>query len=418
MNNFTIHLKKTLSYICVFLKWLAIAAVTGCVGGAVGAVFHKSVDFATAYRTEHSFIILFLPIAGLLITLMYRAVKMEDNTGTNNVIDAVHSKARVPFLLAPLIFVSTFLTHLFGGSAGREGAALQLGGSIGEQLSHLFKQDEHSRAVVIMCGMSGVFSALFGTPVTATIFAMEVASVGIFHYSGLIPCLISSLCAYAITLLFGNHPVRFAIGAAPQLTPDTVLKIIILGAGAALVSICFCMSIKHCAKYAKKLIKNPYLRSAAGGAVLALLTLLLGTTAYNGAGMDIIEKAISGSAAGYDFLLKIIFTSVTIAAGFKGGEIVPTFFIGSTFGCFFGGLIGLDPGFSAAVGLAALFCGVLNAPISSIFLAIELFGANGLIFYVTACAVSYMLSGYYSLYSSQKIVYSKLSARFVDRDAK
>lgn len=410
--------KSALNYVRTFIKWLVISVVTGAVGGLVGTLFHISIDSVTELRTQNPWILFFMPIGGLIIVFLYKVTKMWDNGGTNNIINSVKEKETVPFKLAPLIFVSTVITHLVGGSSGREGAALQLGGSIGAQSAKIFRQDKMNENIVIMCGMSSVFSALFGTPITATVFAIEVISVGVMYYAGLVPCIFSALTAYVIAKYFGVNPVQFTVPGIPPLEFFTVIKIIILSALCAVVSIIFCVSMKKAAHFGKIIIKNDYLRAVCGGIIIILLTLLVGTYDYNGAGMNIVQKAIGGTANRYDFILKIIFTAITLAAGFKGGEIVPTFFVGATFGCICGELLGLDPGFSASLGLTALFCGVVNCPFAAFLLAVEIFGGSGIIYYAMASGISYMLSGYYGLYSSQKIVYSKLRAEYINIDAK
>ena len=410
--------KSAMNYVRTFIKWLVISVVTGAVGGLVGTLFHISIDSVTELRGENPWILFFMPIGGLIIVFLYKVTKMWDNGGTNNVINSVKEKENVPFKLAPLIFISTVITHLVGGSSGREGAALQLGGSIGAQSAKIFRQDKMNENIVIMCGMSSVFSALFGTPITATVFAIEVISVGIMYYAGLVPCIFSALTAYVIAKYFGVTPVQFTVSGIPPLGFSAVIRIIILAALCAVVSIIFCVSMRKTALFGKKLIKNDYLRAVCGGILVILLTLLVGTYDYNGAGMNIVQKAIDGKANWYDFILKIIFTAVTLAAGFKGGEIVPTFFVGATFGCVCGSLLGLDPGFSAALGLTTLFCGVVNCPFAAFLLAIEIFGADGIIYYAMVSGIGYMLSGYYGLYSSQKIVYSKLRAEYINMDAK
>ena len=410
--------KSAMNYVRTFIKWLVISVVTGAVGGLVGTLFHISIDSVTELRGENPWILFFMPIGGLIIVFLYKVTKMWDNGGTNNVINSVKEKENVPFKLAPLIFISTVITHLVGGSSGREGAALQLGGSIGAQSAKIFRQDKMNENIVIMCGMSSVFSALFGTPITATVFAIEVISVGIMYYAGLVPCIFSALTAYVIAKYFGVTPVHFTVSGIPPIGFSAVIRIIILAALCAVVSIIFCVSMRKTALFGKKLIKNDYLRAVCGGILVILLTLLVGTYDYNGAGMNIVQKAIDGKANWYDFILKIIFTAVTLAAGFKGGEIVPTFFVGATFGCVCGSLLGLDPGFSAALGLTTLFCGVVNCPFAAFLLAIEIFGADGIIYYAMVSGIGYMLSGYYGLYSSQKIVYSKLRAEYINMDAK
>lgn len=401
----------------VFFKWIIISIITGIVGGAVGSIFHLSVELATKTRIEHSWILYLLPFGGLLIVFMYKK-GMKGDPGTNLVINSIRTDGKVPFLMAPLIFLGTVITHLFGGSAGREGAALQLGGSIGSQIGNLIGLDEKDMHLITLCGMSSVFSALFGTPLTATFFAMEVISIGIIHYSAFIPCIVSSVTAYYISIYFGLDPVRFNLNVIPEISLINIVKVMILGSLCAVVSIIFCNLLHKSNNISKKIISNAYVRVFIGGIIIVLLTIIIGTRDYNGAGMDVILNAMNGTAKPEAFLLKMIFTAITISVGYKGGEIVPTFFIGATFGCVVGKFLGLDPCFGAAVGLVALFCGVVNTLITSIILSIELFGAGNIVLFAIACGVSYMESGYYSLYSSQKIMYSKIKAEYINRNAK
>lgn len=270
-----------------------------------------------------------------------------------------------------------------------------------------------------MCGMSGLFASLFCTPIAAAFFALEVISVGVAYYSALVPCFTSAIIAYFVSIRLGATPLHFDIGKAiPNLNFISLVQVIGLAAACAVVSIIFCVTMRQTQKWAKRLIKNEYLRIITGGVIIIALTFAVGCRDYNGAGSGIIENAIYGDAKPEAFILKIIFTAVTIGCGYKGGEIVPTLFIGSTFGCVFGSLLGLDPSFGAAIGLISLFCGVINCPIASILLSVEVFGSQGLIFFGIASAVSYMLSGYYGLYSSQKILYSKLKAKYININAK
>ncbi|WP_420825938.1 chloride channel protein [Clostridium taeniosporum] len=394
-----------------------VAGITGLIGGLVGSAFHISVEYATNLRMKNDWIIFILPLGGIAIIYLYKLFKLGNNMGTNLVIDSIRTDGKVPFVMSPLIFISTVITHLFGGSAGREGAALQLGGSIGSQVGKVLRLDEKDMHLITLCGMSGVFSALFGTPLTATFFSMEVISVGIIYYSSFIPCIVSSIVAYEVSLFFGLEPVRFNINIIPSFSIENMIRVAALGALCALVSILFCETLHKTNKLLIKLIKNNYIRIFCGGLAIVAFTFLVGCRDYNGAGMDIITNAMNGHAKPEAFILKIIFTVITISVGYKGGEIVPTFFIGATFGCVVGNLIGLDPGFGAAIGVVALFCGVVNTLITSVILSIELFGSGAVILFAIACGVSYMLSGYYSLYSSQKIVYSKLKAEFINRSA-
>lgn len=411
-------LKPPFEYIKVLLKWLIIAAIVGTIGGVLGSIFHISIDYVTEFRGNHWWIVLLLPVGGLLIAVMYALSGKKGKINTDRVIESARDDETVPLVMAPLIFISTCITHLLGGSAGREGAALQLGGSIGYNLGRIFRLSKKDMHIVVMSGMSAVFAALFGTPLTAAFFALEVTSVGVIHYAGLIPCLISSIAAYKIAGSFGLHPVHFDTVVMEALTASVLIKAIILAILCAVVSILFCTAIKKCEHYMDELIPNSYIRAAAGGVLIAGLTFALGTFDYNGAGMDVITRALNGEARYEAFILKILFTAITIAAGFKGGEIVPAFFIGSTFGCIAGGLLGLNPGFGAALGFVALFCGVVNCPIASTILALEVFGAEPILIMATVCGVSYMMSGYFGLYKSQKIIYSKLDEELIDRNTK
>lgn len=404
-------------FLTTFVKWILISIVIGVIGGAVGTLFHICVEKATAFRIANSAALWFLPLGGIAIVALYKLSGLGSK-GTDYVLHSAYTDGKVPESMAPVIFASTVITHLFGGSAGREGAALQLGGSIGSQIGKFFKLDENDMQVAVMCGMSTVFSALFGTPLTAAFFAMGVASIGALHYSSFIPCIVAAITASGISARFGAEPVHFFLDTIPDMSVLNMVRTGTLAVLCAVLSIVFCLTMKETGKLFKKLFKNEYIRAVAGGVLIIVLTLICGTRDYNGAGMDVIERAISGEAVAYAFALKIIFTAITIESGYKGGEIVPTFFIGATFGCIVGGILGLNPGFSAAIGMVATFCGVVNCPVASIMLSIEVFGGQGVGFFALACAISYMLSGYFSLYSSQKIVFSKLKNKVININAK
>lgn len=399
-------------YPAVLGKWLAVGGLIGGVGGVIGSAFHIGVDYATRIRTAHPWILYLLPLLGLVIAGLYRLAKVEGKD-TNAVIESVHFGKNVPVLLVPVIFLSTVLTHLGGGSAGREGAALQIGGGIGFETGRLLHLGQKDLPLATLCGMSAVFSALFGTPLTATVFAMEVISVGVFYYAGLLPCLTAALVGYGVSLAMSVPPTRFTV-AAPGLNAWTMVLVILLAIGCGVVSILFCRGLQGSGRLAAKLLPNPFVRAFVGGLLVIGLTLLVGNTDYNGAGMEVVGRAIGGEVGGWAWLLKLLFTAVTIGFGFKGGEVVPSFFVGACFGCVLGGFLGLPAGFGAAIGLVAVFCGAVNCPIASVFLSIELFGTGDLLYFAMACAISYLLSGYCGLYSSQTILYSKLRAEFIN----
>jgi H+/Cl- antiporter ClcA len=291
---------------------------------------------------------------------------------------------------------------------------LQLGGTISSTLGRLVKLDEKDERVITMCGMAAGFSPLFGTPLAAAVFAMEVVSVGVMYYAAAVPCVLAALVAQMVAGVLQVTPTAFSLAAVPDLTPLSLVQIVALGAGCACVAVLFCWVMHKTPAVYGRITRNPYLRVALGGVVVVVLSLLVGRD-YNGAGMNIIEKALNGDAKPYAFLLKILLTAITLGAGFKGGEIVPAFFAGATFGCVVGAILGLPAGFAAAVGMVAVFCGVTNCPMTSILLAYELFGGVGLPLFALGCVVAYMLSGYSGLYHAQKIVYSKLRPEFVDR---
>lgn len=399
---------KTKNNVWVFGKWLIISIIVGIIVGLVSVAFHSLTEYANDLRHEYSWLIFLLPIGGVVIAFMYKSTGMDKDKGTNAVLNAVRSKEVVAFKTAPLIFVSTIITHLFGGSSGREGAALQLGASLSGTIGRVFKLNEYDMKIITVSGMAAGFSALFGTPITAFIFSLEVVNVGVMQYSAIVPSIIASVFGFLVSVWFGAHSNSYILNGIPELTILNVFKIIALGVLCAIVSIIFCLAMKYTSKYYKVYISNKMLRAAVGGIIIMVLTYLCGSFDYNGTGMDIIAKAIAGEAKPEAFILKIIFTALTLCAGFKGGEIVPTMFVGSTFGNVASGLLGLSPSFGAGAGIVAVFCGVTNCPLTSIVLGAELFGIEGIVFFAIISSVSYMLSGYYGLYSSQKIVYKKV----------
>lgn len=412
------EIKRALHYVAVFFKWLVLSLATAAVCGGAGCLFHLLVEKATELREVHGFILYFLPLGGVIIAALYHLFKLEKIDGTNYVINSIRKDGSVPFTMAPGILIATVITHLCGGSAGREGAALQLGGSLGSSLGKLFRLDDKDMHVIVLCGMSAVFTALFGTPLTAVIFVMEVISVGVFYYSAIMPCVFSSVFTYLITVILNMHPVSYKLVTVPLVTPLSLLQSIGLGVIFAMGSILLCLSFSKGEYLLHKVIKNDYIRTVAGGAAIIGLSLLLGTD-YNGSGMGIVDNAIlKGEARPEAFILKILFTVITLGCGYKGGEIVPTFFVGATLGCTVAPVFGMDAGFGAALGLVGLFCGATNAPLASIMLSVELFGVEGLPFYAIICSTCFMLSGYYSLYKSQIIVYDKLKAIFINRKTK
>ena len=396
-------------YIKYFCKWALMGCLMGSIGGGLGAVFHHVLHFATHLRAENNWLIFLLPLGGLLTLIIYRILKISGNKGTNEIIDATLNEKSISPLVAPAIFLSTGITHLFGGSAGREGAALQLGGSTASMLAKAFRLKGEARTILIMSGMSAVFAGLFGTPLTATLFCMEFESVGTLFTPALLPCFLASFVASRISSAMGVHAEVFPLNTVWELTLSNCWQVILLAVLVSLLGIGMCWTFHKAEHLAKYYLPNPYVRIAAGGLIVLAMTLLVGDHRFNGAGMDMALDAVAGHADWYSFLVKLLFTAVTLGAGFKGGEIVPTFCIGATFGCLLGSLIGIEPGIAAALGLVGLFCCATNSPFASIILSVEMFGAANIYLFALVCVICFILSGNSGLYASQIIEFSKSS---------
>lgn len=390
----------------------ALAVLVGVAVGLVGTAFAAALSAVTSFRSGNPWVIFFLPLSGLVIAALYRLAHLRRDPGTSRVIASLNEGGRLPGVMAGLILISTLLTHLCGGSAGRGGAALQMGGSLGSSIARRLALDDPTTRVLIMCGMSAAFAAVYGTPMAAAVFSLEVANVGIMQYSGLLPCAVAAVIAAAIAGAFGIVPDSFPLSSVPDLTLTGVLGIAVLAVLCAGVSTLFLMILHGTDQIFDRLFTNAYVRILAGGCIIVVLTLVVGSQDYSGAGTGLIAEAVNGTAvAPWAFLLKMIFTAVTLEAGFKGGEIFPSFCIGATFGSLFGTLIGaalgLPAGFCAAIGMGAVFCGVTNCPITTLLFCFELLGFEGIPYFLIAIAVSYTLSGRRSLYSTQIFTQSK-----------
>ena len=385
------------------VKWVYLGVLMGIIGGLIGAFFHQALHFVTHIRQENGWLIWLLPIGGCLSVAVYKVLKLTKNRGTNEIIDAVLDGESLNPKIAPAIFLAANITHLFGGSAGREGAALQLGGSTASVLGNLFKLKNENRTVLIMCGMSAVFAGLFGTPITATLFCMEFESVGTIFSPALLPCYLSAFTASRVSAAFGVHAEGLLIETVATVTLGNIWKYALLAALVAGLGIVMCTVFHKAEHFAAHKAKNPWLRICIGGAIIAVMTALVGDQRYNGAGMDMALAAVEGRADWFDFILKMLFTAVTLAAGFKGGEIVPTFCIGATFGCVVGSLLGLDAGICGALGLIGLFCAATNAPLASIILSIEMFGGANIHLFAFTCVICFVLAIRVGLYGSQNI---------------
>ncbi len=390
-------------------KLMLASLLVGVFGGMVGAFFSHLISLVTKLRTEHGFLILLLPVVAVTIVFIYKKLGVL-GVGTNDILKTAGSVSPLSPKLTIAIIITSAISHLFGASVGREGAALQIGGGIATIGSKVFKLNENLRQILIRAGMAAVFAAVFGTPLTAFFFALEIVLVGSIHLKSIIPCFIASFTGYFTARLIGAHPERFNLSFIPQFSLSVAWKIAVITLLTAVLSIGFCHALRNSEKYAKKIFKSPYLRIITGGAVIVIMTAIVGNQDYNGAGINVIERIfdswLNPNSLSFEpeaFILKLAFTCISVAAGFKGGEIVPTLFIGSTFGALLAALLGLPVPFGAALGMILLFCGVTNCPLASLFLGIELFSGVGALYFIPTVAVCFLLSGNISLYSAQRI---------------
>ncbi|MBE6787924.1 MAG: chloride channel protein [Ruminococcaceae bacterium] len=396
------------------VKFFAICILLGVSGGIIGAGFSFLITFVTKLRLSHGWIICLLPVASLSIVFIYQKLGIQ-GMGTNDVLQSADKENLISAKLPLGIFVTSAISHVLGASVGREGAALQIGGGAATFFAQKFGLTEPQRQILVRAGMSAVFAAVFGTPLTAFLFALEIVYVGVIHLKSVIPCFITAFSGYFTARLLGAHPERFHLSALPSFSLATVFEIFILTVLVAVLCIGFCHLLHHGEKFAKKVIKNSYLRIAIGGAIILAFTVFIGTQDYNGAGIQVIERIFEGdkdpasiSFSPEAFLLKLIFTAVCVSAGFKGGEIVPTLFIGATFGALVASFGSLPCEFGAALGMVLLFSGVTNCPLASIALGFELFSGVGFWYFVPSVLLCFVLSGKSSLYSAQKHKYNFL----------
>lgn len=408
MNFSTKELFAVINYT---LKWILIASVIGIFSGSASALFLVSLDAATSWREDHLWIIALLPIGGLLIGLMYHYLGKEVEKGSNLLIDEIHNPTKViHFKMAPLILLGTVATHLFGGSAGREGTAVQMGGSIGDQLNHIFKFNKEDRILILICGISAGFASVFGTPLAGAVFGLEVYFIGKLSYKAIFPSFMAAVAGDYVCDLWNIQHTHYAIISFPEIDGLVILYCILAGIAFGLTGKFFAHFTHFISNFYKGKIKYPPLRPAIGGCVVALGVWILGTTDYIGLGIPVIEASFKEQLPVYAFALKILFTSLTLGAAFKGGEVTPLFFIGATLGNALALILPLPMPLLAGMGFAAVFAGAANTPLATTFMAIELFGAEIGIFAAIACITSYLFSGHFGIYSSQITGISKPTA--------
>ncbi len=390
------------------LRWIPLAVLAGVLGGTASAVLLLSLNWATATREAHRWIIALLPVAGLLVGLMYKYVGTSVEAGNNLILDEIHDPKRtIPIRMTPLILIGTFITHLFGGSAGREGTAIQTGASLADQLGRPFRTNAVERRVLLMCGISAGFASVFGTPMAGAVFALEVLAFGTVSYDAIVPCFLAAFVGDFTTHAWGVHHTLYAVSGVPALRLTGLLWAAVAGAVFGLAAQAFARLTHAVGRLFKRYISWSPLRPFVGGVVVALAVLALGTTRYIGLGIPTIQAAFGPRHDPQDWMLKLLFTAVTLGAGFKGGEVTPLFFIGATLGNALAWVLPLPPQLLAGMGFVAVFAGAANTPIASSLMAIELFGSEAGAYAAIACVFSYLFSGDAGIYASQRIGSSK-----------
>jgi len=382
-------------------KWLLISTIIGAVVGTASALFLESLSWATDWRERHLWIISLLPLAGFAIGLMYFYLGKDVVKGNNLLIEELqHPKQIIPLLMAPLIFIGTVVTHLFGGSAGREGTAVQIGGAVADQFTKLFKLKSRDRKVILICGISAGFASVFGTPLAGAVFGLEVFVVGSVMYTAILPAFITAVIADFACKAWGVGHTHYHIAEIPEMNYLNLLLSLAVGIVFGLAARSF-SAINHFFTDLFSKIKYPPFRPALGGVILVVTIYLLGNTRYIGLGIPVISESFIVQEPAYAFAIKLLLTALTLSSGFKGGEVTPLFFIGSTLGSFLSIFVPLPVGLLAGMGFVAVFSGAANTPIACILMGIELFGAPSGIYVAVACVTAYLFSGHTGIYKSQ-----------------
>lgn len=389
-------------------KWILICAFIGALIGSASAGFLQSLNWATEYRETNKWIIIFLPFAGLAIGLLYHYLGKEIEGGNNLLIDTIHEpKALIPFRMAPFVYVGTIVTHLFGGSAGREGTALQMAGAIADQFNKIFRLTTNERKTLITASVAAGFGSVFGTPLAGAVFALEFFLVGTLRYSAIFPAFFAATFADIVTKLWNTPHTHYHIAQVPDVSINSLLLSVAAGIFFGFCALTFSKTIHATSAFFKNIIPYTPLRAFAGGAVVALAVWLVGTTKYIGLGVPTIVASFEGNLPPYDFALKMAFTILTLAVGFKGGEVTPLFYIGATLGNALSNFIPLPIDLLAGMGFVAVFAGATNTPLACGLMAMELFGSSCGVYVFIACVVAYLFSGNNSIYTKQRLGVAK-----------
>jgi H+/Cl- antiporter ClcA/PII-like signaling protein len=402
------YLSEQLRLLLDLARWIPISAVVGVLAGSASALLLVSLNFATDVRESHKWIILLLAPVGVLVGLMYHYLGRSVEAGNNLLLEEIHDpKSVIPFRMTPLILLGTFLTHLFGGSAGREGTALQTGASLADQLTRPLRLVPRDRRILLMAGISAGFGSVFGTPLAGAIFGIEVLAIGRLSYEALAPCMIAAFVGDLATRAWGVHHTLYRVTSVPQMSIKGILTSMAAGVAFGLVGMAFAKVTHAIAHFVRRRIAFAPLRPAVGGVLVSAAVFALGTTKYIGLGIPTIVASFDHKLPIYDWAAKFLFTAVTLGSGFKGGEVTPLFYIGSTLGNALSGILPLPSSLLAGMGFVAVFAGAANTPIASTLMAVELFGAEAGAYAAIACVISYLFSGHSSIYQAQRVGKSK-----------
>lgn len=385
-------------------QWFSIALLIALFTGTASAFLLLSLESVTQWREMHHWLIWLLPIAGLCIGWIYLYIGQSVNAGNNLLIDEIHNPQKVvPLRMAPLIFVSTVTSHLFGASVGREGTAVQMGGALADQLTHLFRANKEDRNILLMMGMSAGFASIFGTPIAGAIFGLEVLIIGRIRCNALFPCVMAGILADQVALAWGINHSHYMVDDIVPVTLWSIFLVMIAGMIFGFVGTIFAKATHKLGAIMKKVIKYSPLRPFFGGIIIAVLVYTFDAYHYVGLGISDIHRAFNEPIAPWSFLSKLGLTVISLGTEFKGGEVTPLFYIGSTLGNALSPILNLPIPMLAGLGFVAVFSGAANTPITTTIMAIELFGVDIAVYATIACTTAYLFSGHVGIYHSQRI---------------